>query len=303
VKIKLNIVPFGKRGKDKKNENFPSSWRKWKYKCCPHSIDDCNAALVTGNVPGQNYKIVAFDLDGDLRDVGLCLETFKDHGLFPLMINSTANNGLHFIFVCDKLHDVRNAQGNRIAKGIFPEWVEEIHIRGDGGLIYFPPTEYTDGMHPYGTLLEFEPVMLKSKRIIEFIKKIYDVPYNQEKMKVEIEVLRKDLDSLVHGSVSVMRKPLRDLVLGCIDIEELSKKTRRLEYLYWKAIWLEAIYKKVDYNVLMRLLEKNQPAFDREETIRQLNYLTIDSKPFTNDKLAELCPWWNPKKKHTGIVY
>ncbi len=65
------------------------------------------------------------------------------------------------------------------------------------------------------------------------------------------------------------------------------------EFLYWKAIFLEARSKGIDDETTMAMLAEAQPAFDRGITEHQLKYLAAGARPFTGRTLSRLlgaCP-------------
>ena len=161
--VKLNIIPFGHRGVDKKpgkgEKNPLESWREYQNRLCPRKLGRTdNAALICGKVPGENYQVIVLDFDGQFgatayRDIVMILE---EHDLEKFyMVSWTGNRGFHFVYITDIEVLINNKQKKTLKEGIFPRQVKKIDVRGNGGLIYFPPTRFSDSAQEYKIIYQY----------------------------------------------------------------------------------------------------------------------------------------------------
>jgi hypothetical protein len=308
--IKFNLVPFGKRGKDRKGETFPNGWREYQNRYYDGEItEDDNVVLITGKLPGQDIQVVVLDFDGcfDLKSMGDILKGLNliDRDLPSLVyqIIDTGNKGKHFIYLCDMEVEIRNTQKRKHKEKYFPIKIKGIDVRGNGGLVYYPPTHFIDSKQEYKRYITRPtPKIISSNVIQKFINRVYEKKKPKYKYKPDI---KKDIQVIYNDRISSLRKPLRDLVSeGARDIEDIADETGVLEFLYWKALWLEAMHHDISVELMTRLLSRYQDSYDHAETMHQLNYLDGSMRPFTNAKLQEMFPWWESgtKRKFRGFV-
>lgn len=309
--IKLNLVPFGHRGKDKKEEFFPSEWKKYQTKLCTKRITETdNVVLVTGKVPGQDYQIVVLDFDGDLGadDYVMITEVLSAKDMFSFFeVQYTANYGFHFIYLCDLEVEIRNVQ-DRVLKPMFSPRVKKVDVRANGGFVFYHPTEFLDGAQEYTSYFAepgiVEIKLVSSKKLQEFINSLYTKP--PKKKMTSLEDIVEDVNILVNENLKPLRLPLRKLLMkGAIDIEDLSANTGEPEQLYWKALWLEVLNRNVSVDLVKRRLVKYQAHYDEPVTNHQIEYLYGERglwKPFKNETLERMFPGWEAPKKKRGFT-
>jgi hypothetical protein len=311
MEIKLNLVPFGKKDeidKPHKGKPFPIKWKIYQKVMYVQDIeDDDNLILITGPIPDTKNQLIVVDFDGELDNhLYYLMSELGKYRVFPFQINRTCSGGLHFLIISDKKNEIRNKQGMKLKKGKWMDFIHDIDIRGAGGLVFYPPTKFTDKDKPYEMLYRFTGKDFKITRSEDLLFFIDDI-YRIKKYEKQSPDIQRDIAILYNEKIRKMREPLKRLLApGAIDIEELASETNKLEFLYWKALWLEAIHNDINFNVIVRLLQKHQPAFDYDTTVNQLRFIA-DCNPFTNVKLEELFPWWKApkpsrKKRYRGFV-
>ncbi len=320
---RLNIVPFGRYGVDEKpkkgvKNNLPK-WKEWQDKYCGGEIpaDGMNHVLITGFLPDCDIQVVAIDIDGNCwLEYGMIYQIlYKNYNLEPFMVNKTQGGGIHYIFLLDAKISVRNVQKKPLSKESSimtrcnSDDIHGIDIRGNGGLVFYPPTMFSDSKHPYVNLMNLfeEQVLNDTSDMLVFMDDVFDDNVEQEKIDFHapsLLAIKRDVE-FYNNEISSLREPFRQLLSpGAPDIEEICKMTRVQEFLYWKALWIEVIYREVNHDVIYRLLDKHQRSFDKRETLHQLKYIRSDARPFTNKKLKEMFPWWDsPRENRTRAVY
>lgn len=313
VKYKLNIIPFGRRNLDTKQESFPTSWKKYQDEYYKGFLTrDKNYALITGKLPKQDVQLMVLDFDGNFssemyNEIRKILISY-DLAEGVNQINWTGNRGFHFMYFTDTKNKFGNVQKRSHKINIFPKSVNHVDIRCNGGLIFYPPSTFSDSLQSYKILLytpkESSDKLVSSDKFLKFFNEFYTEPVKQkmEPVKPKIETIHDDVNAIYKDRVRKMREPLRLLLLpGASDIERLSESTGMAEFLYWKALWLEIFANDISTELAMRMLEKNQRSFQYEETIHQLQYIDVDLRPFTNKKLEELFPEWSKEKEGKEI--
>jgi hypothetical protein len=307
----LNRIPFGVRHLEPKGKSFPQNWRQYQKKLYDGKITkDDNVALITGDVPGENYQIVVIDFDGcwlnkkDVNEIKSFLYQIDASLKYYCMIVHTANCGFHFVYMCDKSVEIRNIQRKEINEKYRTENIKGIDIRGNGGLVYFPPTCFLGAKQQYKIIHKGNCYYLVSSLVIKkFINEVF--VFKKHKRILEPSP-KNDINILFNAQISSLRQPLRDLLTkDGPEIEHLSREAGVSEFLYWLALWIEVKYREIDFNVVINLLSRFQPSFDLKETLHQLKFISDDAKPFTNRKLEEMFPGWKaPKKKilYRGFV-
>ena len=301
--------------KPQKSQPFPIRWREYQDCYYEGTIEpDDNLVLITGDLPNRDIKVVAFDFDGKcgINDYIEIAAIMKGFGLsHPHEVVYSANRGFHFIYLTDKKNDIRNKQNMVLKKGVFPESIKDVDVRGDGGLLYYPPTKFCDSMQPYMKLLctpnTRPPVITDSSLIVSVIDKIYTERERRSKPKRKAGQTFSSIH-LEHDAknITAMRQPLRELLMpGALDIEEIALYTGEKELLYWKALFLEVLWKNIDMDTVFRLLAEFQPSFDYFETVHQLKYMDSSFKPYKNTTLKRLFPDWERPtrtRERRGIV-
>jgi len=310
--LRLNLVPFGRRGLDAKEKlgidwNLPN-WKRYQHRYYEGEIEETdNVCLITGNMPDSEYSTVVVDFDGelyrpDLLSIARTLRYFK---IEPMEVTWTNNRGLHFICFSDR-GGVRNSQGKRLKHGVFPTAVKHMDIRGSGGLLYYPPTHFSDGIQAYKTIWRSTSLnIIPSEQFQELKDSVYLKPTKaqQESLKKQVKELQADLNLVISDRLQCLRYPFRLLMSkNAPDIEVISASTGVMEFLYWNALWREVICSGFSEELAHRLLKRYQPKYDREETLTQINYHCRgeDKRPFTNNKLHEMFPFWEAPVYRSG---
>lgn len=307
--IKLNLVPFGHRGKDKKEEFFPATWKKYQTRMCEKKVtENDNVVLITGHVPGEKYQIVVLDFDGELgKDDCFTIYDVLEKIKIPFIeIQHTGNFGLHYLYVCDDEVEIRNVQDRVLKPGVFNNRVKKVDVRANGGFIFYHSTEFSDSAQPYQSIYK-EPtnsttqIVGSSKTLQAFIDSLYTKP--TRKNVVTMESLYEDVRILSDDRISCLRTPIRRLMMdGAPEIEDLAQQTGEIEELYWKAIWLEVLNKGVSIELAKRLLSKYQHNYQEDTTNHQIPYLYKDNgqlwPPFKSETLERMFPGWkSPQSK------
>jgi len=309
--IKLNLVPFGHRGKDKKEEFFPEQWKQYQTKMCEKKIGiDDNVVLITGRVPGTDYQVVVLDFDGhlgmdDFYSITAVFGSKKDDFLTKFCCSQeTGNCGLHFLYLCDNEVEIRNVQDRVLKPLVFNNRVKKVDVRGNGGFVFWNSTEFSDSEQPYHLIGYNGGFIVSSKSMQTYIESLYTKPLPKHVIPAMMEDIIEDVRILVDDRIKPLRYPLRRLIMkGAPEIEELSQQSGEIEELYWKALWLEVLNKGVPVELVKRLLARYQEHYDEAVTDHQLGYLYDENKgglwkPFKNDTLERMFPGWKaPRKK------
>lgn len=310
--LRLNLVPFGRRGLDAKKElgvtwNLPN-WKRYQHRYYEGEIEETdNVCLITGNMPDSEYSTVVIDFDGELYKPELfsIARTLRYFKIEPMEVTWTNNRGLHFICFSE-YNGVRNSQQKRLKHGVFPVAVREVHIRGSGGLLYYPPTHFCDGIQPYKTIWRSKKLnIIPAEQFQAFKDSVYIKPTKtqQDSLRKQVKEMQADLNIIIDDRLKCLRYPFRLLMSkNAPDIEVISASTGMPEFLYWMALWREIIHNNFSEALAHRLLRRYQPKYDPDETEKQINYHCRgeEKHPFTNIKLHEMFPFWELPVYHNG---
>ncbi len=299
----LNLVPFGRQDVTKKGHDLPD-WKIYQTKRYEGGIAWYNNMLcITGKIPGIEKSIIVFDFDGnqttdDLKSIG---EMLRKHDVMFSMVIRTGNMGSHFYVATKPKPAITNIHNRKLKVDWFPKCVNHVDVRGEGGIVFFPPTKFSDSPESYKEIWKLSKdgfmLEIQNSKILKFIDDIYMHPDSISKKEEKFISPDNNDKGTFDEKIRNMRKPLRDLVSpGARNIERISNETGKKEFLYWKALWIEAKTNKINVDTMFDLLAKYQPSFDKATTICQLPH--VGKTPFSNEKLSELFPDYDiPIKK------
>ncbi len=284
-----NIIPIYK-GQDKSNQKRPLiKWKPYITKRFPveelKKYEPCNYAVICGNI---SNNLVIFDLDYKDDNKKYFTEIFgkfieKYPALAKTYITETPH-GHHFWYYvknrCPTRHPRQDTEKSTIIKHLknkknpslikvtnFPKLLKGVDILGTNGYALIPPSEVLDGKYkPMNNL----PVKAISRPVFDKLQNFFlkEEPYKKK-----------------------MRKPFFDLLVGNIEIEEQAQVTGQSEHVYWKYLYIEAFHRfELEPSDIFPFLKESQPSFDLDKTLTQLQYVNLNDKPMTNEKLQEYFP-------------
>jgi len=156
----------------------------------------------------------------------------------------------------------------------FPYLLKGVDILGENGYCLISPSEI-DGK--------------KYKAINNY--PILSIPYTTFS-KIKHFFIKKEPE------ISWIREPFQAILKGEIDIEDQSNATGKIEWSYWKFLYIE-LYNQLQLKPqeVFDIVKESQTAFRLDETVRQLGYIDISSKPLRNNTLWEYFPDYKKSKK------
>jgi len=295
TKMLLNLIPFGKQNITKKGFQLPD-WKRYQTQRFSGGLADYqNVLCVTGKIPDQDKSLVVIDFDGEQskEDIEWIGRVLRQHKLFFSKVVRTGNGGTHFYIMTEYHSPIFNIHSRKLKVDWFPRCVTHVDIRGEGGIVFYPPTKFIDSPFQYQEIWSISKngywFTIPTNDIHIFINDIYLPPETTINRDLTHCAPNNTTSGSSDSRISYFRKPIRDLLSpGAHNIGRLAAETGKRELLYWKAIWLEAKIYHISVDVIFALLEQYQPTFDKVETLRQLPHLGI--RPFSNEKLSELFP-------------
>lgn len=292
--MKLHIIPLkGKKdsyGKAEAGKYFPS-WKKaklWKKEI----PSDANTVLITGNHPTLNsLQIVVLDYDGidhgmvSWDSLSEIQKSLDEYGLEPYMIRRSGNGGFHFIFVCDNNKKIKNQHRRKLKRDVIKKLgVEDIDVRGNGGLVYFD-CKFTDTDY-YRTILKQPTYKINSSIALlnyvnekrpEEIKSFGSVPTSTpiyadlgKRPIINYDNNRRyGIPDEYINHFNLLRQAVQDIWTGAYIITKSQNEFRK-----WAIFWRECLYYEIPENVIMaRLKTMVQPEFEEKETEMQLKFM------------------------------
>ena len=286
-----NVIPI------RKNDKRPLiKWEEYKTTKFPNeelsNYRPCNYAVVCGSI-SNNLVILDLDYkDGNKQNFAQIFSQFYEElpKLAQTFIVETPH-GHHFYYsikgdcpsrsltqdtdkdsVIKSLQKGRNPYLTKVTN--FPDLLKGVDVLGENGYALIPPSKIIDGKYKK---LNDLPIRIITPILFNKIKQFF------LKQKPE----RRQ-----------MREPFHKIITGEINIEEYSQLTGEKEFVYWKYMFLEA-YNQLELlpKDIIPLLEESQPAFEMDTTLTQLNYINLNDKPLTNEKLGKYFPTLTKEKK------
>ena len=171
----FNEVPFDSINKDK--FAFSSGWKQYSNNKYTNEINDNqNRFIVTGTYDPKNINsLQVIDLDvNDTEDFNL--EMFLEGSKLPKThIVKTPSGGVHLYYILPIGEQLNNTSYKFKAEK--PQWckgLEGIDRRGQGGIVFAPPTEWTEGdkLGAYISLDNDYPTEIKKSVIVDFYERL-----------------------------------------------------------------------------------------------------------------------------------
>lgn len=244
-----------------------------------------NRAVICGRT---SNNLVIFDLDYKDNNKHHFAKIFSQfYETFPKLVDTYITetpHGHHFYYYikgdCPSRSPRQDTQKDTLIKLLlkrknpiltkvtnFPKLLKGVDILGQGGYALIPLSYIEDGAYKP---MNNKAVKLISRPVFNKIKGFFlkNEPYKKR-----------------------MREPFFDLLMGKKEIEEQAQITGKLEWAYWKYLYLEIRHRLELYpNDVFAILKKNQPCFNIDKTIIQLQYINLDDAPLTNEVLKEYFP-------------
>lgn len=272
----FNIIPI------KKNSKKPAiNWLKYREEKFPRNdlflYDGLNKAVICGKT-SNNLVILDFDFEGQPYFKNI-LNKLKGIKTFTVQ----TPHGLHiYFFIVEGQCPERQTQ----IPAKLPE-LKHFDILGEGGYALIPPSVIDDEFY---TEIDYNNPKKISREKFDKIVEIF------RKKNTEDEAIPN-----LKFKLNRLREPLQSLISGETEIEEISAKTGKKEFLYWKALFLETRANDIPDEIVMGYLSKTQPAFSSKKTKQQLKHIGKDDRPFLNPTLLKLFPQTIPDPIIKGI--
>lgn len=278
-----NVIPINS------NSKLPSiKWKDYitkKYPRVKLKNHNGNLGVITGKI---SNNLVILDLDYRGNNKQHFSKIFGEFGkAFPRLartyVEETPNGHHFFYYIKDTCPKRKLYQDTKTAKVLtrlerttitkFPYLLKGVDVLGENGYSLITPSEIDNKKYK---AINNTPIMEITEttfnKIVDFF--ILDTPERK-----------------------IMRKPFRDILNGDIEIEEQAISSGKSEHVYWKYVYIEAWhYLKLYPQEIFPLMKKNQPAFDTVKTFTQLQYVNLDDKPMTSEKIYEYFPQYKPKR-------
>jgi len=159
--IMLNLVPTHiwndtiSKAELKQKAYLIGNWRDFQFSLCQKKVAFHKICyFICGVIPGTAYQLVVIDIDVKKRLSNFeCLFIFmKQLNQFlqvekPFRINRTGSGGFHLLYLTDNAIEIRNNKNLTICDFVKAfAWIKKIDIRGTGGFIFAPPSQFRGGL-------------------------------------------------------------------------------------------------------------------------------------------------------------
>lgn len=218
---------------------------------------------LTGWFEGET-AIVVVDFD-EVRDVA-AIEAY-----FPATrtARSGSGKGLHKYYqVCCTAETQPHNENHPPLTEIGAQMAAAIDTRGKGGIIFMPPTHFTDHPGPYEWIDSREPTVLT---LTEYYRLLDGV------IGAKLLITQDNRSIAIREEWVYVDQPMRrgfELIKdGTIDLHGARPNPEVAEFEYWAGLFREAISRGYDLQDLFLELAAHQPAFDEATTRQQLPYL------------------------------
>lgn len=229
--------------------------------------------------PHQNFIIAT----GTYTDgYALCVVDFDGHSIsFPAIKSlfpktrcvQTGSGGIHLYYKvrCAESEIPRNSQKLPLTD-LGKTMAENIDIRGFNGIVFAPPSLFTEHIRRYTYLLEIEPTELTLAQWQRLLEAIFATP-------TEFQVLET---AKLSEKPSEAAKPIRpffqQLLDGKVDLMEVMKRSGLPEHVIWLSLWRECRCCGIFPDTVHAALAASQPEYDREATIAQLQSPSVQAR-------------------------
>ncbi len=251
--------------------------------------ENINYAVICGDI---SNKLVVIDLDysGGNRYLDVIYPKFNEE------LNQLANTytehspaGSHiFYYIKDGITPKRKIYDNtkkedvvktlkRTVKTNFDGILKGCDILGEGGYCIVAPSKIDKKEYKKGLTFRVKTISLE-----EFGKV-------------------KNFFILTRPITTTIREPFKDILSGKIEIESYSVKHGTDEHIYWKFLFREVFHRlELKPHNIYTYLMMNQPAFDPDETERQLKYHPYTDVPLTTAKMVQYFPDYTFESKQNA---